>query len=171
MCYLYSIVSLTDNDESALGPRHSALADHDGCGENCCNADFQRDCADNSHHACIDFFRFIVVHALVQYRCCCTVLEEFGMCRRLKTPAQGIQADRVLVPEDYVQFCDSCVVGLRSASNCTVLYCIPTVFVPSRAVLYFTALCSAVLWPGLVSRCVCFRAARFRRVVRGFVRE
>ena len=55
MCYLYSIVSLTDNDESALAPRRSALADHDGCGENCCNADFQRVCADNSHHVCIEF--------------------------------------------------------------------------------------------------------------------
>ena len=131
------------------------------------------------------------MHASVQYKCCCTVLEELGF----EGPSAR-KPDRVLVLDHHVQFCDSCAVGLMSASNCTALHCTVlfcvsavlcctvlyyTVFfhcctVPSHAVLYctvmyFTVLYCTVLYPGLVSHHVRFHATHFRHLVRAFVRE
>ena len=70
-----------------------------------------------------------------------------------EAPAQGLVPDRVLVPEHYAQFCDSCVAGLRTASNCTVLYCtvlfcvVLYCIVSYCAVLYCSVLyCAALDW-------------------------
>ena len=131
------------------------------------------------------------MHASVQYRCCCNVLEELGIGRRwpqrlcavwlgLTAPAKGIR------PEHYVQFCDSCVVDLRSASTvlyCTALYCIVLCSaVLCCAVLYHTVffdcvvLCFAVLYctalySGLVSHPVRLHTTQFRQLVRELVCE
>ena len=65
----------------------------------------------------------------------------------LKAPAQGIQPDRVLVLGHHVQFCDSCAVGLTSASNCTVLHCIVVYcFASCCFVLYCAVLCCTVFF-------------------------